>query len=227
MSVRTSIKSWPAAERPREQLLAKGAASLTDATLLAILLRVGSRGRSAVDEARSILATSGGLQPLSTWTPAELEARLPGPARVATVLALFELSRRLAAGSDGERRFIRTPSDVAGRFGPLLRDLRHEEFWAVLLNSANAIQAEVRVSVGTLNASLAHPRECFAEAVQRRAASVVFVHNHPSGNAEPSAEDVSLTRQLAESGRILGIPVHDHVIIAGGGFTSLAERGLL
>jgi DNA repair protein RadC len=225
MTTRTTIKSWPAAERPREQLLSKGATALTDATLLAIILRTGSRGRSAVDEARALLSEAGGLSALSRWTPGELQGRLTGSARVATILAVFELARRVASGDAGERRFIRTPGDVAGRFGPLLRDLRHEEFWALLLNSANVVQAEVRISVGTLNASLAHPRECFAEAVQRRAASVVFVHNHPSGNPEPSAEDLALTRQLAESGRILGIPVHDHIIIAGNGYTSLAERG--
>ncbi len=225
MSHRTTIKSWPASERPREQLFAKGAGALTDATLLAIMLRSGTRGRSAVDQARQLLADAGGLPGLASWSPAELERQLPGSAKVATLLALFELARRVAAGNTSERRYIRTPDDVAARFGPMLRDLRHEEFWAVLLNSANAVQAEVRISVGTLNASLAHPRECFAEAVQRRAASVVFVHNHPSGNPEPSTEDLALTRQLSESGRILGIPVHDHVIIAGGGHTSLAERG--
>lgn len=227
MTYRTTIKSWPAAERPREQLLAKGAAALTDATLLAILLRTGSRGRSAVDEARALLSEAGSLSALSRWTAGEVQHRLTGSAKVATVLALFELARRLASGDPSERRFIRTPGDVASRFGPMLRDLRHEEFWAVLLNSANAVQAEVRISVGTLNASLAHPRECFAEAVQRRAASVVFVHNHPSGNSEPSSEDLALTRQLSESGRILGIPVHDHIIIAGTSYTSLAERGVL
>lgn len=226
MTTRTTIKSWPAAERPREQLLAKGAAALTDATLLAIILRSGSRGHSAVDEARALLSEAGSLGALSRWTAGEVQRRLAGSARVATMLAVFELARRLASGDPVERRFIRTPEDVAARFGPLLRDLRHEEFWVLLLNSANAVQAEVRISVGTLNASLAHPRECFAEAVLRRAASVVFVHNHPSGNPEPSTEDLALTRQLAESGRILGIPVHDHIIVAGTEYTSLAERGL-
>jgi DNA repair protein RadC len=227
MSHRSTIKSWPAAERPREQLLAKGAAALTDATLLAIILRTGSRGRSAVDRSRELLTEAGGLHALSRWTAGELSRAVTGTAQQATLLALFELARRLAAGSEEERRCIRSPEDVASRFGPLLRGLRHEEFWAILLNSANIVQAEVRISVGTLNASLAHPRECFAEALQRRAASVVFVHNHPSGNPEPSTDDIALTRQLAESGRILGIPVHDHVIIAGEGSTSFAERGLL
>ncbi|MCU0453669.1 MAG: DNA repair protein RadC [Bacteroidetes bacterium] len=227
MDHRTAITSWPVEERPREQLFAKGAASLTDATLLSIILRTGSRGRSAVDQARALLSEAGGLQELSRWTAGELGNLVPGTTRVASLLAMFELARRLAAGRSGERRIIRTPEDVAARFGPLLRHLRHEEFWAVLLNSANVVQAEVRITVGTLNASLAHPRECFAEAVQRRAASVVFVHNHPSGNPEPSTEDLALTRQLAASGRILGIPVHDHVIIAGQEFTSLAERGQL
>ncbi len=227
MDDRRTIKSWPVSERPREQLLTRGSGALTDATLLAIVLRTGARGRSVVDQSRELLQEAGGLRSLSAWSAAELQARLPGPTRAATLLAVFELARRLASGDPGERRFVRNPEDVASRFGPLLRHLRHEEFWAVMLNSANAVQAEVRISVGTLNASLAHPRECFAEAVQRRAASIVFVHNHPSGNPEPSTEDIALSRQLVESGRILGIPVHDHVIIAGGAYTSLAERGLL
>lgn len=227
MDGRRSIKSWPAAERPREQLLARGASALTDASLLAILLRTGDRGRSAVDQAREILSTAGGLRKLSAWSAAEIQRCVPGETRTAVILAAFELARRVAAGDQEEKRYIRGPEDVASRFGPLLRDLRHEEFWAIILNSANVVQAEIRISVGTLNASLAHPRECFAEAIQRRAASIVFVHNHPSGNAEPSSEDVALTRQLHESGRILGIPVHDHVIIAGPHHTSLAERGLM
>jgi DNA repair protein RadC len=224
---RKTIKSWPASERPREQLLSRGASALTDAALIAILLRTGGRKGSAVDHARTVLSLAGGLRQLSSWTPAEVQAQFPGQARAATLLAAFELGRRLAAGSTDERRYIRNPEDVAARFVPLLRDLRHEEFWAILLNSANAVQAEVKISMGTLNASLAHPRECFAEAIQRRAASIVFVHNHPSGNPEPSSEDIALSRQLVESGRILGIPVHDHVIVAGAGHTSMAERGLL
>ena len=224
---RHSIKQWPASERPREQLLLHGPRSLRDADLLAILLRTGRRGINALDLARDLLTEAGSLRDLAKMSHRDLIAGGSGPVHAATLVAAFELGRRCSADAGVDRPVLRSPEDVACRYGPLLRDLRHEEFWAVLLNSANRVEADIRISSGTLNASLAHPRECFAEAVQRRAASVIFIHNHPSGNPEPSHEDLALTRQLSEAGRILGIPVHDHVIIAGEKFTSLADRHLL
>lgn len=143
--------------------------------------------------------------------------------------------RRLIV-SDVQYRMVRTlesinkitsPASVAEFFGPKLKDLVHEEFWVLCLSSSNRAVGAVRITSGTLNSSLAHPRECFRTAILLSAASVVFVHNHPSGNAEPSQEDVALTRQLVEAGKILGIPVHDHIVIAGEHHVSLAERNLL
>lgn len=122
---------------------------------------------------------------------------------------------------------IRSPEDAVAQTRERLQDLLNEEFWVLCLSSSNGLTGLVRISTGTLNASLAHPRECFRTAILLSAASVLFIHNHPSGNPEPSAEDVSLTRQLVEAGRIIGIPVHDHIIIAGDQHTSLAERGLV
>jgi DNA repair protein RadC len=150
-----------------------------------------------------------------------------GLVRAASIVAAFELLRRLPASEGTSRPTLQSPEDVTRIYSPKLRDLRHEEFWALLLTTANHLMREVRITSGTLNSSLVHPRECFAEAVKERAASVIFVHNHPSGNPEPSQEDLAITKQLVESGKVLGIPVYDHIIVGGAQFTSFAQRGLL
>ncbi len=221
------IREWPERERPREQMLRNGARSLTEAALIAVLFRTGTKGHTALDLARSILTAHGGLSGLARADATALASLGIGPVRASVLLAALELGRRVASERGDEEVKVAGPEDVARRYGPLMRDLSHEEFWVLHLNAANRLQSEVRVTKGTLNASLAHPRECFADAIVKRAASVIFVHNHPSGNPEPSREDIELTRQLVEAGRILGIPVHDHIIIAGKSFTSLADRRLL
>lgn len=223
----TSIKEWPESERPREKLVQFGPETLSEAELLAILLRVGSRGVTALDLAKKLLSSCTSLRRIGKMTVSDLESWGLGRARAATIAAAFELVRRYESAGETEQPVFRSPDDVAARYGPRLRDLHHEEFWALLLSSSNQLLREVKVSSGTLNSSLVHPRECFAEAIKTRAASVLFLHNHPSGNPEPSQEDLAITRQLTEAGKILGIPVHDHVIIAGSRFASLAERGLL
>jgi DNA repair protein RadC len=157
----------------------------------------------------------------------DLERLGIGRARATAIVAAFELFRRLP-GSDGESRPVfRTPEEVSQRYLPKLRDLKHEEFWTLLLSTSNQLLRETRITSGTLNSSLVHPRECFSDAVKEKAASVIFVHNHPSGNSEPSQEDIAITKQLVEAGKILGIPVYDHIIVAGSSFTSLAQRGLI
>jgi DNA repair protein RadC len=150
-----------------------------------------------------------------------------GRVRAAALVAAFELTRRVPASAGGERPVFRSPEDVALVFLPKLRDLQHEEFWVLLLTTANQLMRAIRISSGTLNSSLVHPRECFAEALKERAASVIFVHNHPSGNPEPSQEDLLITRQLADAGKILGIPVYDHIVVGGEQFASFAQRALL
>lgn len=223
----TSIKEWPESERPREKLVRSGPESLSEAELLAILLRTGSRGVTALDLAKKLLSSCTNLRGLGKMTASDLEHWGLGRARAATIAAAFELIRRYESSGETEQPVFRSPEDVAARYGPRLRDLRHEEFWVLLLSSSNQLLREIKVSSGTLNSSLVHPRECFAEAIKARAASVLFLHNHPSGNPEPSQEDLAITRQLTDAGKILGIPVHDHVVIAGSHFASLAERGLL
>lgn len=223
----TPIARWPLEDRPREKLWRDGPRSLTESELLAILIRTGTRGRTALDLARQALSGAQSLRDLSRKSVTELVRLGLGRTRATAIVAAFELSRRLPLGDGSRRAVIRSPEDVAARFVHKLRDLTQEEFWALLLTSAGTVLKEVRVSVGTLNASLVHPRECFHAAMTEKAASVIFIHNHPSGDPEPSQEDIAVTRQLAESGKILGIPVQDHLVIGCSGFVSFAERGLL
>ncbi len=222
----TTIKQWPEGERPREKLMMYGPASLSEAELLAILIRTGSEGATAVDLARKILAERRTLRDVARMSVKDLENLGIGRARATTIVAAFELYRRLPGGDGETRPIFRTPEDVTQRYVPKLCDLKHEEFWAILLSTSNQLVREIKITSGTLNSSLVHPRECFSEAVKEKAASVIFVHNHPSGNPEPSQEDIAITKQLVEAGKILGIPVYDHIIVAGSSFTSLAQRGL-
>ncbi len=224
---RTSIKNWPEGDRPREKLEQKGASVLSEAELLAILIRTGKKGSSALDQARKLLSKGRSLREIAQMSVHDLVAEGIGKARATSIVAACELSRRLPSSPGKEKPVFHCPEDVAAWYVPKLRDLKHEEFWSLLLTSANRLIAEVQVTTGTLNSSLVHPRECFKEALKQSAATVIFLHNHPSGNPEPSQEDVTITKQLVESGKILGIPVHDHIIVAGDSFTSLADRGLV
>ncbi len=224
---RTAIKDWPEDDRPREKLERRGPAHLSEAELLAILIRTGKKGSTALDLGRFLLSGGRTLREVAQMSLSDLVAAGIGKARATSIVAACELARRLPASGGKEKPLFHGPEDVAALYVPKLRDLRHEEFWALLLNSANRLVAEYKITSGTLNSSLVHPRECFQEALKQSAASVIFLHNHPSGNAEPSQEDIGITRQLVESGKILGIPVHDHIIVAGSTFASFADRGLL
>ena len=223
----TTIKQWPLGERPREKLSKHGPSSLTEAELLAILIRSGSKGATAVDLAKKLLSENRTLRDLARMSVVDLGHLGIGRVRAASLVAAFELVRRLPASDGEDRPVLQAPEDVARIFLPMLRDLRHEEFWALLLTTSNHLMRQIRITVGTLNSSLVHPRECFADALKEKAASVIFLHNHPSGNPEPSQEDLAITRQLSEAGKILGIPVYDHIIVGGAHFSSFAQRGLL
>jgi DNA repair protein RadC len=222
-----NITKWPLRERLHEKLHVGSASSLAEEELLAILLGKGRRGHRALDQARRVLASADSLRGVSRMSVADLVALGVGRDQAADLVAAFELGRRVPDRDGGDPVIVRSPEDVVARLGRRLRDLQQEEFWVVLLSSSGRVLREVRISLGTLNSSIVHPRECFHPAVKEPAASVVFVHNHPSGDAEPSREDLAVTRQLVEAGRILGIPVLDHVIIAGKVWTSFAERGLM
>jgi DNA repair protein RadC len=150
-----------------------------------------------------------------------------GPAKAVQLVAAFEIGRRVEAQRGGTRVQVSSPEDVATAYGPLMRDLKKEIFKVVLLNTANVIIGDYTISEGGLAASIVEPRAVFQKAILDNAAAIICLHNHPSGNPEPSREDIRITRQLVEAGKLMGVPVHDHLIIAGTGYTSLAERGLM
>lgn len=224
----SKIKDWSHEDRPREKLEQRGPSALTDAELLAILIGSGTKRITAVDLAKTLLSEFGHTAELAKCNFQELKQfKGIGKVKAIKLVAAFELMRRTQAQHPSKKTKVKTPEDVADRFIPLLRDLKKEIFRVILLDSANQIIRDVTISEGTLNASLVHPREVFKAAVDDRAASVILLHNHPSGNPEPSAEDISITEQLRQAGRIMGIPVRDHIIVAGSHFTSLAKLGYL
>jgi DNA repair protein RadC len=214
-------------EATREVLARGGAAALSDAQLLALLLRTGARGPggTALELGAGLLESHGGLAGLDRASFRELSAaRGLGPAKAGALLAALELGRRLVAGDGRQRPRLSSSREVAGLFTPRLFNLPREVFIAVLLNARNEVIREITVAVGCLTGSLVHPRELFQPAVRDSAAAVILVHNHPSGDPTPSPEDVQLTERLVEAGRILGIRVLDHVVVAQGGYASLMER---
>lgn len=228
MNPAARISDWPSEERPRERLYHKGPGSLADAELLALQLGTGTRGRTAVDLAREMLAQYGSLSALAARDVAELtRIRGVGRAKAVRLAATFELTRRLRSRPSDGRVTLGSPERVFAHFGPLMEDLRKEVFRVVLLDAQNGLLRDVVVSEGTLSASLVHPREVFKPAILESAASLILLHNHPSGDPTPSKEDLRLTRQLAECARLLDLRIHDHVIIGKGQFVSLAQRGVL
>jgi DNA repair protein RadC len=213
------------ADRPRERLRSVGARHLAVRELFALLVGSGSGGGTALQVAERLLAAcEGSLRRLGAADPRALEAVTGvGRATAARVLAALELGRRAASEAALRDDPVRGPADVFRRMGPRLRDLAQEEFHALLLNTRHCVIREVAVTRGILDASLIHPREVFRVAVVEGAAGVILVHNHPSGDPTPSAEDRAVTRQLAEAGRALGIPVLDHVVVGDGSWRSAAD----
>jgi len=224
------IKDWPVAERPREKLLKQGAEALSDAELLALVLRTGDAGSqaSALDHGRMLLARFGSLRRLAGATIGELcELRGIGPAKAAELLAVFQIARRFASQDlrPGDR--FTSSAEVFQHYHERLRDRRKEVFLALLLDSKNRVLREVQVSEGSLTASIVHPREVFAPVVRESAAAVLFIHNHPSGDPTPSREDLEITTRLREAGELMGVRVLDHIIIGSGDYVSFVDRGLL
>jgi DNA repair protein RadC len=222
------ITRWPKKERPRERLLEDGSQHLTEAELLGILIGKGTPKRTAIDLGRELLDRYESLPRLFSRSPSELmTVKGIGSAKAAVLSAAFELVRRVQSRKDADKPTFRKSSDVANQYLPLLRDLRKEVFKVLLLNRANRLIKEVSVSEGTLDASIVHPRDVFREALVEPAAGVILIHNHPSGNPTPSEEDLKITRQLVEAGRLLGVRVLDHIILAGDVYRSLADEGLI
>ena len=219
------ISRWPATERPRERLLRYGAGALSDAQLLAILLRTGRRRVTAVELAMRTLEHCGGLNGLGATHGTEL-CRIDGigPAKAAQLLAALELGRRVTSRPFPAGAALSSSRAVHDYFAPLVRELKQEQFWAVLLDNKHRVMHDVTISSGSLTMSLVHPREAFAPAVRQSAAAVIFVHNHPSGDPAPRAEDRQLTQRLVACGELLGIPVLDHVIIGRTTFYSFSDH---
>jgi len=217
-----------AADRPRERLAVLGPSALSDAELIALVVRTGSGGRGALAVGTSALACLSGLPGLTRVSLGELEAVSGlGPAKAAALSAALELGRRVASRRLERGAALRGPADVHAHFAPRLRSEACERFLVVLLDGRHRILGEATVSQGTLTASLVHPREVFRPAIQRSAAAIVLVHNHPSGDPSPSAEDRQVTTRLRQAGELLGIRVVDHVVVADAGYYSFEEAGEL
>jgi DNA repair protein RadC len=223
------VFTLPQEDRPRERLWSLGPAALTTAELLAILLGTGGGGQDVLELARHLLeASEGSLRRLARRPRAEL-LRSPGvgPTKAGRLIAALELGARAARELRPPVSRIREPEDVVRLFDTRLRDLQVEEFHLLALDSQSQVVREVLITRGLLNSSLVHPREVFRAAIAEAAAGIIVVHNHPSGDPTPSAEDRAATKQLVSAGRLLDIPLYDHVIIAGDRFVSLATAGML
>jgi DNA repair protein RadC len=221
------LKDLPAAERPRERLLAMGAENLKDSELLAIILRTGSRQASVLELASSVLAKHGGLEGLSRASVADLCAQNGlGPAKAVELKAAFELGRRSFQLRPAERPQVRSPEDLARLMMGSMSNLEQEHLRVVLLNTKNRVLAQEEVCRGSLNSTAVRVGEIFREPIRQNAAAIILVHNHPSGDPSPSPEDVRLTSAAREAGDLLDIELLDHLVIGRGDFVSLRERGL-
>jgi DNA repair protein RadC len=226
---RLNIRELPRRERPRERLQALGPHALSAAELLAVIVGTGSGGRSAMAVAEAVLGSAEGSLRRLAGRPVAALTGVPGvgTARAVAVHAALELGRRLSAEARDDGAPIRSPRDVYAAYAPRLQDLPVEEFHVAVLDAQHRLERDILVTRGILNSSLVHPREVFREAIAERAAAIILVHNHPSGDPAPSADDRAVTTQLVAAGRLLDIPVHDHVIVGRGRYTSFAEAGLL
>lgn len=218
----------PEEDRPRERLLRQGPEALSNAELLAILLRTGTQGHSAVDLADQILKRMGGIHAL---IDADLEELIGvpgiGPAKATQLKAAIEIGRRVARIKRESRPQLLTPGDAADYMMDRLRFQLKEHFVVLHLDSKNGLIGEEIVSVGSLNALIVHPREIFKTALKRSAAAIICLHNHPSGDPTPSFEDVEVTRRLVDCGRLLGVEVLDHIVVGENCFLSMKEKGWL
>jgi DNA repair protein RadC len=217
-----TVRDLPPAERPRERLVQFGVEALSGQEILALILGRGVKGESVMVTAQRLLSKFGSLQGIAERSVEELcEINGIGPAKAAQLKAAFELGRRLEGGPREGKAQVKSPEDVVGVVSGTLKGKKREHFLVLLLDTRNRLIRVATVSMGSLDSSIVHPREVFKEAIAASAASVIFVHNHPSGDPEPSEDDIDLTKRLVEAGKVLGIVVLDHVIVGDGAYLSL------
>lgn len=225
---RLMIRDVPHEERPRERMKRYGAENLSNTELIAILLRTGIKGQSVIAVSEAIMQKAGSLKDLLEMDLEELSAiKGVGEAKAIQLKAGLELGRRLSRLNVLDRPKISSPQDAAKYMMDAMRFLHQEHFVVLFLNTKNQVIAQETIFVGTLNSSLVHPREVFREGIRKSAASIILLHNHPSGDPTPSKEDLDVTDRLVECGRLLGIEVLDHIVIGDGVFVSLKEKGYM
>jgi DNA repair protein RadC len=223
------IKSWAEADRPREKLLLKGKAALSDAELIAILINSGTPQSTAVDVAKSVLAAvNNDLNGLARLSVAELQKHKGiGAAKAIAIVSALELGRRRKENGASLKTRITSSQDIFDYITPQLLDLSHEEFWIILLNRANEVIRKLPVSSGGVAGTVADPKIIFKQAIDHLASAIILVHNHPSGNIKPSAADVTLTRNMKQAGTWLDLPILDHIIFGQSQYYSFADEGAL
>ena len=230
LEYRPTIKDWPEDERPRERLIKHGAENLSDAQLLAIILRIGDHVErtSAVDLAITLIDRFGNFRELDSISTSELcSIKGIGPAKFAQVKAALEIGKRFLRQKTEPQKKIETVEDVVNYYKPYLRDLKKEVFKVMLLDGRNNILKDVTISEGSLSASVVHPREVIKEATKESASAVIFVHNHPSGESKPTESDIEITNRLFQACDLVGIRVLDHIILGADDYTSFVDEGLI
>ena len=224
-----TIHDLPQAERPRERMQKYGAEALSTAELIAVLIRSGTRGESVLLTAQKLLSNFGNLQNIASASLEEL-SRIKGIglSKATQIKAAFELGRRVDDPDyNSNENPVQSPEQACKAVQEKLKGKKKEHCYILCLDTHNHVCAKREVSIGNLDSSIVHPREVFKEAVSSLAASVIFVHNHPSGDLEPSSEDINLTKRLVEAGNLLGIPVLDHIIVSNKGYISLKAKNLI
>ncbi len=224
-----AITAWAEEDRPREKMQLKGRQSLSDAELIAILIGSGTVGESAVGVAQRILASvDNNLHELGKRTVKELQRfKGVGEAKAITIAAALELGRRRQLSDLRERPRINSSRDAFNAIAPLLNDLHHEEFWLLMLNKANEVFSRERLSAGGMSGTVVDVKQVLKTALDARAAAFIAIHNHPSGNLQPSQADMALTKKLEQAGRLLDMPLLDHLIVSERGYYSFADEGTM
>lgn len=226
-----TIKDWPEDDRPREKLVKLGPENLSSSELLAIILRTGSKGKSALDNAKALINAYDGFKGIELASIDELKKtegiKGIGSAKAAEIKAVFEIAKRFSSEKMEIRKEYSNSKQVFNHFHESVRSKKKEFFIAMLLDGKNRLMREVSISIGCLSSSIVHPREVFNPVIRDSAAAVILVHNHPSGDPTPSKEDRDITKRLKEVGELVGVKVLDHVIIGDGRYMSFADEGML